>query len=100
MYEKGKAPFRIKVVEPIEWNTKEEREKIIKDAYYCYAYVPAHQGRAAEHAVCKALIKTPDKTVYSNAHFGTTEVHARLLGANPVNLPVDEALDTGKILMI
>ncbi|MEW5921681.1 MAG: tryptophanase [Bacillota bacterium] len=149
MYIKGKAPFKIKVVEPIKWNTRAKREQIIRDAHYCFAYVPAeeipinlltdsgtsamsqeqwagmmrgdesyygarnwynfekavqdytgfkyvlpaHQGRAAEHVVCRALIKKPGGTAYANAHFGTTEAHVRLLGANPVNLPVPEALD-------
>ncbi len=69
-------------------------EKAVRD-YTGFKYVlPAHQGRAAEHVVCRALIKEPGGTVYANAHFGTTEAHARLLGANPVNLPVPEALNT------
>lgn len=148
MYMKRKAPFKIKVVEPIKWNTRDKREQLIKEAHYCFAYVPAeeipvnlltdsgtsamsqeqwagmmrgdesyycasnwynfekavqdytgfkyvlpaHQGRAAEHVVCRVLIKKPGTTAYANAHFGTTEAHARLFGANPVNLPAPEAL--------
>ena len=143
-----RTPFKIKVVEPIKWNTKEEREKIVKDADYCLAFMaaedipinlttdsgtsamsqdqwagimkgdesyfccknwynfekavqdftgykyvlPTHQGRAAENLICSCLIK-PGDTIPANAHFGTTEVHARRLGANPVNLLLDEALD-------
>lgn len=145
---KRRTPFKIKVVEPIKWNTKEERERLIKDAYYCwgflraedipinlttdsgtsamsqdqwagmmqgdesyfccknwyhfekavqdftgYKYVlPTHQGRAAENLICSCLVK-PGDTIPANAHFGTTEAHAIRLGANPVNLPLDEALD-------
>lgn len=143
------APYRIKVVEPIKWNTKEEREEKIKEAFYCpgflkakdipinletdsgtsamsqeqwaglmkgdesyfgcenwyhlervaqeftgYKYIlPAHQGRAAENVVCFCLIKQPDSVIPANAHFGTTEAHARLLGANPINLYTEESLD-------
>lgn len=147
MYEKGKTPFKIKVVEPIKWNTRDERQKIMEEAHFCQAYIPAekipinlstdsgvtamsqeqwagmmlgdesyfgcknwfnleksvqdftgykyvlptHQGRAAENIVCTTLIKKGD-TVLANAHYGSTEGHARRLGANPVNLYTEEAL--------
>lgn len=143
-------PYRIKVVEPTKWNTKEEREKLIKEADYCpgflraedipinfetdsgtsamsqdqwagmikgdesyfdcknwyhleetvkkftgYKYVlPTHQGRAAENIICTCIIDKPGATIPANAHFGTTEVHTRRLGANPINLYSEEALDT------
>jgi len=35
------TPYRIKVVEPIKWNTKEERENIIKEADYCTGFLKA-----------------------------------------------------------
>lgn len=144
------TPYKIKVVEAIKWNTREEREKKIKEADYCpgflkaedipinfetdsgtsamsqnqwagmmqgdesyfnaknwfhlekvaqeftgYKYIlPAHQGRAAENVVCFCLINKKDSVIPANAHFGTTEAHARLLGANPVNLYLKESLDT------
>lgn len=143
-------PYRIKVVEPIKWNTREERERIIKQADYCtgflkaedipinletdsgtsamsqnqwagmmqgdesyfcgknwyhlekvtqdftgYKYVlAAHQGRAAENIVCSTLIKKAGGFTPANAHFGTTEVHTRRLGIEPINLYPEEALDT------
>ncbi len=143
-------PYRIKVVEPIKWNTREEREQIIKKAYYCtgflkaedipinfetdsgtsamsqdqwagmmqgdesyfccknwyhleksikdftgYQYVlAAHQGRAAENIVCSCLIGKQGGVSPANAHFGTTEVHSRRLGVEPINLYSEEALDT------
>jgi len=144
------TPYRIKVVEPIKWNTKEERENIIKEADYCtgflkaedipinfetdsgtsamsqdqwagmmkgdesyfccknwfhleeavkkftgYKYILAtHQGRAAENIICSCIIEKPGGVAPANAHYGTTEVHARRLGINPVNLYPEEALDT------
>lgn len=144
------TPYKIKVVEPIKWNTREEREKKIEEADYCpgflkaenipinfetdsgtsamsqnqwagmmqgdesyfgaknwyhlekvaqeftgYKYIlPAHQGRAAENVVCFCLINQADSVIPANAHFGTTEIHARLSGANPVNLYLKESLDT------
>lgn len=143
-------PYRIKVVEPIKWNTREERERLIEQADFCtgflkaehipinletdsgtsamsqdqwagmmqgdesyfcgknwyhlekavqdftgYQYVlAAHQGRAAENIVCSCLINEPGGYSPANAHFGTTEVHARRLGIEPINLYPDEALDT------
>jgi tryptophanase len=151
--DRRRRPFKIKMVEPLKWNSKAEREALMKKADYCWAYVPAeevpinlttdsgtsamsqdqwsamfkadesyfnrkdfyvfekavqdfagfkyvlpaHQGRAAENLLCNALIK-PGDVVPANAHFGTTEAHARRLGANPINLPIDEALDTRKVL--
>lgn len=34
-------PYKIKVVESIKWNTKEEREKLIKEADYCTGFLKA-----------------------------------------------------------
>lgn len=147
--DRRRIPFKIKMVEHIKWNTKTEREKIMRKADYCWAFIraedipinlttdsgtsamsedqwaammkgdesyfnrknwyhfekavqdftgykyvlPTHQGRAAENLLCTALIKHKGCVIPANAHFGTTEAHARRLGANPINLPIKEALD-------
>ncbi|MFG0313200.1 MAG: tyrosine phenol-lyase, partial [Phycisphaerales bacterium] len=35
-------PFRIKVVEPIEMTTREQREQILRDAHFNPFYIHAH----------------------------------------------------------
>jgi len=40
-------------------------------------FVPAHQGRACEHLLCRVLIK-PGMTVAMNHHFTTTKGHVKL----------------------
>jgi len=47
--------------------------------------VIAHQGRAAEHLLMRALVE-PGQRVLGNMHFDTTEGHILLRGAEPVNL--------------
>ncbi|MHA1711784.1 MAG: tryptophanase [Candidatus Freyarchaeota archaeon] len=151
--DRRRKAFKIKVVQPIKWNTREERAKIMEAAGYCFGFVraedipinlttdsgtsamsmaqwsalmdadeayfnrknfydfekavkdftgmkyilPTHQGRAAEHIVCAVLIKHKGSVIPANAHFGTTEIHAMRYGARPVNLPIEEALDSQKI---
>lgn len=54
---------------------------------------PAHQGRAAEHVIMRALVKEGD-IVPMNYHFGSTVNHIRLRGGKEVELLKDEAFNT------
>lgn len=54
---------------------------------------PAHQGRAAEHVIMRALVKEGD-VVPMNYHFGSTVNHIRLRGGREVELVRDEAFNT------
>ncbi len=56
-------------------------------------YLPAHQGRAAEHLLTKALIK-PGQVIPMNYHFTTTRAHFELDGGKVLEIYTDEALNT------
>ncbi|HOX49585.1 MAG TPA: tryptophanase, partial [Spirochaetales bacterium] len=47
--------------------------------------LPAHQGRAAEHVICQALVKK-GSVVPMNYHFTTTRAHIELAGGSIVEL--------------
>ncbi|MFW5965379.1 MAG: tryptophanase [Halodesulfurarchaeum sp.] len=54
--------------------------------------VPAHQGRGAENVLYGRLFD-PGDIVPNNTHFDTTRAHVANAGAEPVDCPVDGALD-------
>jgi len=54
--------------------------------------IPTHQGRAAERAFFGQLVKSGQK-VPSNNHFDTTRANLEYLGAEAVDLVVDEGKD-------
>jgi len=59
-----------------------------------YKYlVPTHQGRAAENILMSMFVEENQK-VAGNMHFDTTEGHIRLRKAQPLNLVIDEGLNT------
>lgn len=59
-----------------------------------FKYVlPAHQGRAAEHLLAKALVK-PGDVVLMNYHFTTTKAHFELAGAKVLEIFNSETLNT------
>ncbi len=55
--------------------------------------VPTHQGRAAEN-ILMSMFVGEKQSVLGNMHFDTTEGHIRLRNAQPVNLVIDDGLDT------
>ena len=54
--------------------------------------VPAHQGRGAENVLYGTLFEAGG-VVPNNTHFDTTRAHVANAGAEPVDCPVDGALD-------
>lgn len=54
-------------------------------------FLPAHQGRACEHIISKALVK-PGKRVPMNYHFTTTKAHILSFGGIVDELLIDEGL--------
>jgi len=145
-------PFKIKMVEPLQFHSREEREKILKEAGYNlflvnsnqitfdfltdsgtsamsanqwasmitadevyagsnsflefkktikeifgYDYViPTHQGRASERIFFGKLVKAHHK-IPSNNHFDTTRANIEFLGAEAIDLVIEEGKDPKKI---
>ncbi|MDD5564815.1 MAG: beta-eliminating lyase-related protein, partial [Thermoanaerobaculaceae bacterium] len=62
-------------------------------ALFGHAFViPAHQGRAAEHLLARAVIR-PNDVIFANTHFATTRENFEAAGAEVRDLPIPEALD-------
>ncbi|MGE5672464.1 MAG: tryptophanase [Mycobacterium leprae] len=60
-----------------------------------YPYViPTHQGRGAEQCLLPQLIKRKGMYVIGNMHFDTTRGHIQIAGGRPVDLVIEEAMDT------
>lgn len=55
-------------------------------------FLPAHQGRAAEHIISQAFVKKGD-IVPMNFHFTTTKAHVDLAGGKVVELFTSDALE-------
>ncbi len=64
----------------------------VKKYYGMPYFVPAHQGRAAEHMISKIMIK-PGDFIPGNMYFTTTRVHQELAGGTFVDVIIDEAHD-------
>jgi len=67
-------------------------EKAIREIMGFPHFLPTHQGRAAEGMLFKTLVKK-GQFVPNNRHFDTTQANLMILGANPVDLVVEEASD-------
>ena len=66
-------------------------EEKVKKFFGKKFFLPAHQGRACEHILAKALVKQGD-IVPMNYHFTTTKTHIQLCGGSVVEVYKDEAI--------
>lgn len=65
-------------------------EAAMREAYGYHHLIPAHQGRGAEHLLCRALVE-PGQLVPSNLYFTTSREHAELAGGVWVDVSIPEA---------
>lgn len=65
--------------------------KAVQDVLGKTYFLPTHQGRAAEHIICKTLIK-PGQIVPMNYHFTTALAHITEVGGTIEELLCDHAL--------
>jgi tyrosine phenol-lyase len=65
----------------------------VKDILGFDYYVPAHQGRAAEHLLAKIFCR-PGTVVPMNYHFTTTKAHFEMGGARVLEIFYDDAMQT------
>ena len=70
-------------------------EAAIADVMGVGRVLPAHQGRGAENVLYGALVSEGDY-VPNNTHFDTTRAHVANNGAEPVDCPLDEALESDR----
>ncbi|HBG02621.1 MAG TPA: tryptophanase, partial [Firmicutes bacterium] len=68
-------------------------ENVCRDLFGMHHLLPAHQGRACENILARALVK-PGSIVVTNYHFTTTKAHIMLNGGTMEELPIREALNT------
>jgi tryptophanase len=66
-------------------------EKVLQDTFGMKHFLPAHQGRACEHIIARALV-TPGSVALMNYHFTTTKALVTLLGGTVEELIGDEGL--------
>ncbi|MDV7105269.1 tryptophanase [Vibrio sp. TH_r3] len=74
----------------------------VEDIFDYQHTIPTHQGRGAEQLIIPTLIEKrkrekgmTDPVSISNWHFDTTQGHTQINGATPINVVVDECMDTG-----
>lgn len=65
----------------------------VKDVLGFDYYLPAHQGRAAEHLLAKILCR-PGSVIPTNYHFTTTKAHFEMAGSEVLEIYCDGALET------
>lgn len=64
-------------------------ESAVKSLTGYSSVIPTHQGRAAERLICEAIVK-PGMKIPSNNHFDTTRANIEFVGAEAVDLVIDE----------
>jgi len=64
-------------------------EEAVRDVFGLPYVIPTHQGRAAEHILFGTLAG-PEQIVPNNTHFDTTRANIEWMGAQAVNLVIEE----------
>src|ERR1039458_6685194 len=91
-------PFRIKSVEPIRWTTRQQRKQLLEAAFYNLFLLPADDvlidlltdsGTGAMSTHQWAAIMEGD-VVPNNTHFDTTRANVEFVGAEAVDLVIEE----------
>ncbi len=72
-------------------------KKAMKEIFGFKYLIPVHQGRAAENILFSTMI-SPGCYVPNNKHFDTTEANIMRNKGIPVNLVIEDAYDSTKIL--
>ncbi len=67
-------------------------ENVMRKLFGKLHFLPAHQGRACENIICRALV-SKGQAVPMNFHFTTTKAHIMLQGGEVMELPTDEAFE-------
>lgn len=67
-------------------------EKAVQKFFNKPYFLPAHQGRAAEHILAKTLVNSGD-IVPMNYHFTTTKTHIQLCGGDVIEVYKDKAIE-------
>jgi len=67
-------------------------EKVLTDMFGMKHFLPAHQGRACEHIICRLFV-TPGSTALTNYHFTTAKAHITTLGGLLEEIINDEGLN-------
>lgn len=65
----------------------------VKEIFGYKHVIPTHQGRGAEQVLFPHLVKA-GQWVIGNMHFDTTMAHIEMNGGKPINMVVEEAMDT------
>jgi len=68
-------------------------EAALEDIFKMKHFLPAHQGRACEHIIARALV-TPGSVALMNYHFTTTRAHITILGGLVEELIGEEGTKT------
>lgn len=68
-------------------------EGIVKMITGYQYFIPAHQGRSAEHVCLTPLVKHQNMIFISNTHFDTTRAHVELAGARAIDCVIPECFD-------